>query len=145
MSGSDDSDKEKTIGYKSPPVATRFQKGQSGNPNGRPKGRKSIKKIFSDALLRTIEVREGERVRSLPKIQVAIEVNLNKALRGDHRAFVKVMDVATKWGILEPAPDEQKIFANETTRYRDELARLIDAEAINIDGLVDTGDGGTSG
>jgi Family of unknown function (DUF5681) len=105
MSG-DVSDKDKTVGYKSPPVATRFQKGQSGNPNGRPKGRKSIKKIFSDALLRTIEVREGERVRSLPKVQVAIEVNLNKALRGDHRAFVKVMDVATKWGILEPSKAE---------------------------------------
>ena len=28
------------IGYRRPPAATRFQKGRSGNPRGRPKNRK---------------------------------------------------------------------------------------------------------
>jgi hypothetical protein len=145
MSGSDDSGKEKTVGYKSPPVATRFKKGQSGNPKGRPKGRKSVRKTFWDALHRKINVREGDRIRSLSMIEAAFEVNLNRALKGDLRAFAKVMDIATELGILELAPGEQKIFVNESTKYRDELARLIELGAINIEGLVDTDDGGTSG
>ena len=29
---------EESIGYKKPPIQTRFAAGQSGNPNGRPKG-----------------------------------------------------------------------------------------------------------
>jgi hypothetical protein len=41
-----------------------------------------------------------------PKIQAVFEVTLNKALKGDHRAFVEVMDVATKLGIFELTPDE---------------------------------------
>ena len=130
MNGSGDSDKDKIVGYGSPPVATRFQKGQSGNPNGRPKGRKGVGRIFRDALHRIIEVREGERVRSMPKIEAVIEVNLNKALKGDHRSFAKVMDVVAKFGIVELPPDEQKIFPNkdEASAAREKLARLIEAE-----------------
>jgi hypothetical protein len=113
MNGSDDSDKDKMVGYGHPPVATQFQKGQSGNPKGRPKGRKGVGKIFRDALYRKVDVREGERVRSMPKIEAAIEVNLNKALKSDHRAFAKVMDVAAKLVILELAPNEQEFSENK--------------------------------
>ena len=34
------SDDEKPIGYKNPPKSTRFKKGQSGNPRGKPPGRR---------------------------------------------------------------------------------------------------------
>ena len=130
MNGSDDFDKDKMVGYGRPPAATRFQKGQSGNPKGRPKGRKSVGKIFRDALHRTIEVREAERIRAMPKIEAVIEVNLNKALKGDHRSFAKLMDVAYKLGIVELVPDEQKIFENkdEAAAAREKLARLIEAK-----------------
>jgi len=129
MTGSDDSDKDKMVGYGRPPATTRFKKGQSGNPKGRPKGRKSVGKIFSDALHRTIEVREGERIRTMPKIEAVIEVNLNKALKGDHRSFAKLMDVADKLGIVEPPPDEQKFFMSkdEIDAAREKLGRLIEA------------------
>ena len=130
MNGSDDSDKDKMVGYGRPPAATRFQKGQSGNPKGRPKGRKSVGKILRDALHRTIEVRDADRVRTMSKIEAVIEVTLNKALKGDHRSFAKLMDVADKLGIVEKPPDEQKFFISkdEIDTAREKLARIIEAK-----------------
>jgi len=130
MNGSDDSDKDKMVGYGRPPSATRFRKGQSGNPKGRPKGRKSVGKIFRDALHRIIEVREGDRVRAMPKIEAVIEVNLNKALKGDHRSFAKLMDVADRLGIVELQPEERQIFISKDKidAAREKVARLIEAK-----------------
>jgi len=138
MNGSDDSDNDKMVGYGRPPAATQFQKGQSGNPKGRPKGRKSVGKILRDALHRTIEVREADRVRTMSKIQAVIEVNLNKALKGDHRSFAKLMDVADKLGIVELPPDEQKIFISkdEIDAAREKLARLLEIKMEGIEAAI---------
>lgn len=40
------------IGYRKPPLHSRFQKGRSGNPSGRPKGRKTFVDFFVKALSR---------------------------------------------------------------------------------------------
>lgn len=128
MNGSDDSAKDKMVGYGRPPIATQFKKGKSGNPKGRPKGRKGVGNIIWDALYRIVEVRESGRVRSMPKIQAVIEVNLNKALKGDHRAFAKVMDVIAKLGDLELPSNEKnlsdKIQADEAFQ---KIAKALDA------------------
>lgn len=128
MTRPEDSDKDKMVGYRRPPVATQFKKGQSGNPKGRPKGRTGVGKILWNALYRIIEVRESGRVRSMPKIQAVIEVNLNKALKGDHRAFAKVMDIIAKLGVLELPPNEKnlsdKIQADEAFQI---IAKALDA------------------
>jgi len=50
-------DQQDDVGYGRPPVSTRFRKGQSGNPRGRPKGRK--KEVPNDAVLgQTVTIRE---------------------------------------------------------------------------------------
>jgi hypothetical protein len=109
MTDSDDSDENWKGGYRRPPTATRFKKGKSGNPKGRTKGKKNLGTIFNDALYRTVEVREGDRLRSISKIEAAFEVTLLKALKGDHRAFAKVMEVVSKFGVVElqPEPEER--------------------------------------
>ena len=38
------------VGYGKPPLHTRFQKGRSGNPNGRPRGKKNMSTLLSAAL-----------------------------------------------------------------------------------------------
>jgi hypothetical protein len=38
------------VGYGKPPAETRFQKGQSGNPGGRPRGTKKLLTLLGDVL-----------------------------------------------------------------------------------------------
>jgi hypothetical protein len=58
MSESNRSDGTHAVGYKRPPVDRQFKPGQSGNPKGRPKGRKNLKTIVVEALHKKVKVRD---------------------------------------------------------------------------------------
>jgi hypothetical protein len=83
---------------------TRFKKGQSGNPRGRPKGRKNRATQLRDVLFRDIVVKDGLGSRSVPKILAAAEVCLNNAIKGDLRSFVKIMEIVHKFQLIENSP-----------------------------------------
>lgn len=48
----DEERKDYAVGYGKPPAETRFLKGQSGNPGGRPRGAKSLAALLAEALSR---------------------------------------------------------------------------------------------
>ena len=81
---------------------TRFQKGRSGNPSGRPKGSKNASVQINDVLFKSIRVNDGNGVRLVPKIVVAVEVCLHKAMKGDVRALMKMMDIAERFKAFRP-------------------------------------------
>jgi hypothetical protein len=49
-------DNDYTIGFQKPPKNTRFAKGQSGNPLGRPKGSHNATTVFDKACRERIRV-----------------------------------------------------------------------------------------
>ena len=81
------------IGYGRPPRANQFQRGQSGNPRGRPKGSRSVPAILGDALHRKVAVTENGRSRRITMLEVMLRRLTNDAARGDPRAIKLLLDV----------------------------------------------------
>ena len=78
------------VGYGKPPVNTRFKKGNSGNPAGRPKGKANFATDLARALATKVTVNEGGRRVQKTKQAVAITQQVNKAVSGDTKAFQMV-------------------------------------------------------
>jgi hypothetical protein len=76
---------EERVGFGRPPSATRFKKGQSGNPRGRPRGRR--RDIPYDAVLgQMVTVREDGRERRITAAEAFILQLTQKGLGGDSAA-----------------------------------------------------------
>lgn len=71
------------IGYQKPPKDTRFVKGQSGNPSGRPPGSKNWATILNAALQQKVTVLENGSSKQVTKIEAATMQLVNKAASGD--------------------------------------------------------------
>jgi hypothetical protein len=96
MSDSDDSE----IGYGKPPRNTRFQKGQSGNPKGRPK-KKQKGRALEAVLGRSVPMSIGGK-NSIVSMTEAIALTLAKgALDGNDRSARYLLDKADKNGPSE--------------------------------------------
>ena len=90
------------VGYGKPPARTRFKKGQSGNPRGRPKGTKNLKTDLLEELQEHIPVREGNREYRLSKQRALLKSLTAKAIKGDARAANVVLNLVMR--ILEDQP-----------------------------------------
>ncbi len=88
------------VGYRKPPAKTRFQPGQSGNPNGRPKGSVNLKTDLRSELSERIRIREGERSLKVSKQRAMLKALVAKALKGDARAANVVLTLVGK--LFEP-------------------------------------------
>jgi Family of unknown function (DUF5681) len=73
------------VGYRQPPTATRFKKGQSGNPKGRPRGRR--KDIPYDTVLgQMVTIREDGHERRVTAAEAFLLQLTRKGLAGDSTA-----------------------------------------------------------
>ena len=81
------------IGYGKPPRQTRFKKGQSGNPTGRPKGTPNFATALEQALGEQVVVNEGGHRRTVSKLEATVKQLVNKATMGDPRATQQVLNV----------------------------------------------------
>ena len=73
---------DRELGYKRPPLSTQFRKGQSGNPNRRPRGRRH-EVPYDITLGRMVTVREGGRERRVTAAEAFLLQLTQKGLAGD--------------------------------------------------------------
>jgi hypothetical protein len=81
------------VGYRRPPVAHQFKKGQSGNPKGRRKESVSAVSHVANALNEFVVVQEKGERRSFSKLAVAAKQLVNKAVSGDLRAWKCLLEM----------------------------------------------------
>jgi len=92
------------VGYKKPPSRTKFKKGKSGNPNGRPKkkefGLEDLLKVLDSAVNITTDGKE----RKLSSREIELQVILKRALKDQHLPSIAyLLKNFKKYGLL-PAP-----------------------------------------
>lgn len=91
------------IGFGKPPKHTRFRKGVSGNPKGRPKGSRNLATILARALREKVVVNENGRRRTMSKLDAAVAQLVNKSASGDLVALRQLMALA---GSVENQPTD---------------------------------------
>ena len=81
---------EATVGYGRPPKQTRFQKGRSGNPRGRPKGALNLATVLARTLQEPVVITEQGRKKTITKFDAAVKQLVNKAASGEARAIAQL-------------------------------------------------------
>ena len=115
-----------SVGYGRPPVHSRFKPGQSGNPKGRRKGQRNVGTVVDGELSQRIKVREGNRTRSLTKLDAFVVTLVNAALKGDAKAWASLINLLRSLGLIgeSPAANDQKPFtADDESIIADFLRR----------------------
>ena len=83
------------VGYGRPPKTTRFKKGQSGNPKGRPKGSLNVATVLIKTLCEKVVINQNGQRKTVTKLEAAFKQLANKALSGDIRALrLLLLDLA---------------------------------------------------
>lgn len=132
------------VGYGRPPVETRFRRGASGNPRGRPRkqaqvnpiprlNEERLKTIVLEEAYRTISVRDGERMIEISVIQATIRNLALNAAKGERRAQKLFTDLLSVVERQNKALHDQYLEAaiEYKVEWEKELRRR---EVLGIDG-----------
>lgn len=87
------SEQPNDVGHGRPPIHSRFKPGRSGNPRGRPRGKKASEDFAAEVLSRKIWVTAEGRRKRMPFEQAMMLKFSEKALKGDLKAAQMLLDL----------------------------------------------------
>jgi hypothetical protein len=111
------------IGYGKPPIHSRFRKGRSGNPGGRPRG-KRLATLLREALSETAMIEINGRPRRVSRGQATVALLIDRAAEADPRWMKLLLDLVQKLDIGGDArDDDEEVDAEEAREF---LIRELD-------------------
>ena len=120
-----DNKRDYAVGYGKLPRHTRFEKGRSGNPKGRPSGAKNLSTLFIEALNESVIVAENGERRKISKRQAIVKQIVNKAAKGDWRCTKLLLELPQETGSpTEPESSEGSFGAADKKTIEQLKARL---------------------
>ena len=136
MKGENDPEAERhaEVGYGKPPREHQFPPGRSGNPRGRPKGRKNIATLVNEVLFTPVTVSGmGKEKKKMPMIHAALIGAAQDALKRDLKALsfltglARSFDQSTVAGNSEAdlTPDDQGLIAE----FLDRIGKAKDVKS----------------
>ena len=96
------------VGYAMPPSETRFRKGVSGNPKGRPKGTQNVATVLQQTLQERVVIIENGQRKTITKLEAALKQLTNKAASGDLGALKLLVTLAR--------PEEERLLSEASEK-----------------------------
>lgn len=85
------------VGYGKPPAATRYKKGQSGNPRGRPHKKPGFEDMVQRVIGEKVSITLNGRRRMVSSLEAVLHVVRTKAIGGDLKAIRLLQDLAARY------------------------------------------------
>lgn len=89
------------IGYRKPPISSRFKKGKSGNPKGRPKGSNNFLTLLDQELGQSIIVNENGKKKTISRMQAMVKRIVADALQGNLKSLMALVEILRRTGKFE--------------------------------------------
>ena len=114
------------VGYRRPPLHTRFKPGQSDNPSGRAKGSQNLRTLFQKIMKEEVSLREGSVTKKISKAEAILRGLVLGAMKGDSRSQMTLFKLAEQTGQFdqdrEPLTAITRIIVNRFGETGDEPA-----------------------
>ena len=107
---------QRSVGYGAPPMATRFKKGVSGNPKGRPKGSLNVTTLFIKALHEKVVIIENGKRKKVTNLEAVLKQLVKKAASGEPRAQRQLFELAKDAEAKQSAQGAQESILSEPDR-----------------------------
>lgn len=108
------------VGYGKPPEHSRFTKGVSGNPRGRPHVPTTVTSIVERIVLRKVKAVVDGRTTSMSMIEASLLQLAKRAMAGDPKAIRFYLDLIDNDEIFGPPPlDIRVTYIDPEDRKRD--------------------------